>query len=477
MKVALTCIAKDEDNYIEEWINYNLKLGFDDIFIYQHNWRCNVERNRVHKIIYDGNYSQNNNGISLQVSAYNNFIQSYHSKYNWVAFFDVDEFLVLKKHNNVKHFISEYKDADAIGINWVFFGDNGLTFDGEYSVLKRFTKRSNSPSPSVKCIVKVDPTINFMVHNPINRMTIDTHYNTFWGVTNDAKKIDIAQLNHYYCKTWDEWLKKKEKFMSSESMDGFYIHHGYDDKDLHFHKANVNEIEDTLALDFYLGKTEKHQKIDMVTQYRKIKGGDIPLIKNPNMNNYQTNQKKQEKLFKHFYQYVDGWFNYEELYSDMVNRFGNDSKFVEVGVWKGKSAAYMAVEIINSGKKIHFDCVDNWEYVDGLQYDIDKSLFGDNLYQEFLSNINPVIHIINPIKSISWEAAKLYDDESIDFVFIDAAHDYESVKKDVTSWLPKVKKQGIIAGHDYITHIGVKNAVDEIIPAKARGWCWVYEKN
>ncbi len=472
MKVALTCIAKDEDNYIEEWINYNLKLGFDDIFIYQNNWRCNIEKNHVHKIIYDGSYNENNNGISLQVSAYNNFIQSYYRKYNWVAFFDVDEFLVLKKHNSVKHFISEYKDADAIGINWVFFGDNGLTFDGEYSVLKRFTKRSNSPSSSVKCIVKVDPTINFMVHNPINRMTIDTHYNKFWGVTNDAKKIDIAQLNHYYCKTWDEWQKKKERFMSNDSMDGFYIKYGNDDKDSYFKDYNLNEVEDMSALNFYLGKTEKHQKIDMVTQYRKIKGGDISLVRNKTIQ-----QIHNKNTFKHFYQNVEGWFNYEDLYSEMVNKFGNNSKFVEVGVWKGKSASYMAVEIINSGKKIQFDCVDNWEYVDGLQYDIDKSLFGNNLYREFLLNIQPVKHIIKPVKSISWEAAKLYEDNSLDFVFIDAAHDYESVKKDVTAWLPKVKIGGIIAGHDYITHIAVKTAVDEIIPAKAHGWCWIYQKN
>jgi len=476
MKVALTCIARDEDNYIEEWINYNLKLGFDDIFIYQHNWHCNIDRYNVHKINWGESNIQNTPGTSIQVGAYNDFIQNNHKNYDWVAFFDVDEFLVLKKHNNVKDFILEYEGVDAIGINWIFFGSNNLSFDGDYSVLKRFTKRSKFASSTVKCIVKADKNINYMVHNPVNRMTTDTHYNKFWGVTNDAKKIDIAQLNHYYSKTWDEWKKKQARNTSIDTaFKGITPNEEYNDT--YFHTNDKNEIEDTLALDFYFDKIEKHKKSDMVSKYRRLKGGDIPLIKNPNINNQQTNQKKQEKLFNHFYQYVDGWFNYEELYSDMVNRFGNDSKFVEVGVWKGKSAAYMAVEIINSGKKIHFDCVDNWEYVDGLQYDIDKSLFGDNLYQEFLSNINPVIHVINPIKSISWEAAKLYDDESIDFVFIDAAHDYESVKKDVTSWLPKVKKQGIIAGHDYITHIGVKNAVDEIIPAKARGWCWVYEKS
>ena len=45
----------------------------------------------------------------------------------------------------------------------------------------------------------------------------------------------------------------------------------------------------------------------------------------------------------------------------MVEKFSSGSKFVEVGSWKGKSAAYMAVEIINSKKKITLDCIDTWE--------------------------------------------------------------------------------------------------------------------
>jgi len=43
MKIALVSIAKDEDNYLEEWIKYNFKLGFDDIFIYEDEWHSKFE--------------------------------------------------------------------------------------------------------------------------------------------------------------------------------------------------------------------------------------------------------------------------------------------------------------------------------------------------------------------------------------------------------------------------------------------------
>ena len=54
---------------------------------------------------------------------------------------------------------------------------------------------------------------------------------------------------------------------------------------------------------------------------------------------------------EHFYYNIgEDWFSYPELYSSIVNKFGDNSHFVEVGVWKGRSASYMGVEIFNSGK-------------------------------------------------------------------------------------------------------------------------------
>lgn len=182
---------------------------------------------------------------------------------------------------------------------------------------------------------------------------------------------------------------------------------------------------------------------------------------------------------EHFYGNLgENWFTYPNLYSHMVNTSPDGSHFVEVGVWKGMSAAYMAVEIINSEKNIKFDCVDNWEYVEDLQNDIPKELYG-NLYETFLNNIDPVKHVINPIKSLSWEGAANYEDNSLDFVFIDAAHDYESVKKDITAWYPKVKKGGTIAGHDYNNN--VQKAVDEFfknlsLEVRETEMCWVVNK-
>jgi predicted O-methyltransferase YrrM len=169
---------------------------------------------------------------------------------------------------------------------------------------------------------------------------------------------------------------------------------------------------------------------------------------------------------KHFYKNIidENWFDYKVFYTDIVKQSPRDAHFVEVGSWKGKSSCFMAVEIANSGKNIKFDCVDTWDATtDEADYWVKFKDENDiDLYQVFLNNIEPVKTYINPIRSLSWEAASMYKDASLDFIFIDAAHDYESVTKDLVSWFPKLKLGGIIAGHDYFNkRVEVQKAVDE----------------
>lgn len=183
---------------------------------------------------------------------------------------------------------------------------------------------------------------------------------------------------------------------------------------------------------------------------------------------------------EHFYKSINSedWFGYEDFYKSMVDKFPSGSHFVEVGVWKGMSACYMAVEIINSKKDIKFDCVDTWGYVE-TSSEIEQKKF-ENLFEIFNSNIEPVKDKINIVRSLSWDGAQYYEDESLDFVFIDAGHDYDSVMKDLTSWFPKVKNGGVIAGHDYHYDCGVYPAVNEFFEKEIInqiGACWVYEKN
>lgn len=149
----------------------------------------------------------------------------------------------------------------------------------------------------------------------------------------------------------------------------------------------------------------------------------------------------------HYFENIHGWFNYGGLYSEMVNKFPSGSQFVEIGSWLGRSACYLGVEIINSGKYIKLDCVDTWLGApELLEEDVIKN---GTLYSDFIRNIEPLKDIITPIRLTSTQASHLYEDESLDFVFIDADHTKEGFCADLNCWYPKVKMGGVIAGHDY----------------------------
>jgi len=158
---------------------------------------------------------------------------------------------------------------------------------------------------------------------------------------------------------------------------------------------------------------------------------------------------------EHFYQDIFGWFNFQQIYRDAVNKGKDGSVFVEIGNYLGKSTAFMAVEIANSNKKIKFYSIDphaGWG-------DIPT---GDNTYKLLKGNLEPVKDHVKIIRNRSTQV----DIRNVDFVFIDGDHSYEEVKADIQHWLPRTKLGGIIAGHDYDMH-SVRQAVNEFFPRLA----------
>jgi predicted O-methyltransferase YrrM len=165
---------------------------------------------------------------------------------------------------------------------------------------------------------------------------------------------------------------------------------------------------------------------------------------------------------QHFYRDIEGWGAFLPLYADVVKKYPIGSRFVEVGSWLGKSAAFMAVEIENSGKQIEFVCVDPW--LDGGPDLRDtkyfKQLGVSQVYDTFLRNVRPVMHRIKAMRMPSVEAARFMQDQSVDFLMLDGDHSYEAVRDDIKAWLPKMKPGGLISGDDF-TWPGVERAVTE----------------
>lgn len=132
-------------------------------------------------------------------------------------------------------------------------------------------------------------------------------------------------------------------------------------------------------------------------------------------------------------------------------RFG-----AEIGVATGR----YSLILLNLNRELELECVDDWANSKfAPTYEIAK-----NALMPYIVGERVTIHHLTSVK-----AAQGIEDDSLDFVYIDANHEYNHVKDDLASWIPKVKSGGIVAGDDYYLtkagNLGVIRAVNEYCDA------------
>lgn len=130
-------------------------------------------------------------------------------------------------------------------------------------------------------------------------------------------------------------------------------------------------------------------------------------------------------------------------------------RVAEIGSFKGFSAHVFCTLLKGLNYNFTLTCVDIWDaYEDGYDhgkvYDSYKSDGGDSVYADFQENMKILGHeeYVFPMRLPSVEAAKQFPDEHFAIVFIDGAHDVDSVEADIIAWRPKIINNGFMLGHD-----------------------------
>ena len=127
----------------------------------------------------------------------------------------------------------------------------------------------------------------------------------------------------------------------------------------------------------------------------------------------------------------------------------------EIGVRDGVFSEYL----LSQNPDLKMYAVDVWQSVPGMSISDSNRDHQANL-TETMTRFKPYRERVTILKSISTTAARYVSSKSLDFVFIDAGHDFKSVVDDLRAWYPKVKSKGWLTGHDYHPGRGVKKAVD-----------------
>lgn len=253
--ITACLIIKDEGRYLPEWIAHYLALGFDRIVIYDNESRpetlaveriCSQQDARITVIPWPDVPSQ-----FAQITAYDDALQRCAT--DWIAFFDTDEFLVLKKHASIQSYLECVPvGAGAVCINWVIFGSSGEARYRLDLVARRFRRCSLTTGINhhVKSIVrKAGAKRMSHPHSPELRKR-------FTYVDSDLKPITLeqrafnanhsyetAQLNHYVLRSREEYQWKLERG-SPEPREGGFKDRKFADPEAFWAKHDFNDTDD-----------------------------------------------------------------------------------------------------------------------------------------------------------------------------------------------------------------------------------------
>jgi len=149
--------------------------------------------------------------------------------------------------------------------------------------------------------------------------------------------------------------------------------------------------------------------------------------------------------------------NIYEIYAKNGYRVG-----AEIGVYQGRNA----VNILNTVPELTLYGIDSWAvFPKKRRFNKKHQKLNYNLMKQRTRNFRKNKRFI-VIKKNSMDAVKDFEDGSLDFVYIDANHEFDYVMRDIIEWSKKVRVGGIISGHDYSKRIiGVKIAVDAYVQA------------
>ncbi len=250
--LSLLAPLKDEESYLIEFVNYYLIHGVDHFYFYDN-------ESNIPVVDVIGGYREECTvlrapGDAVQSRAYAHFCKHFKHETEWVAIFDVDEFVLPHKHGSFREFLVDYDDCDGIGINWVLFGDGHHKTRPAGSVIENYLYREAKQSPFIKSVVKSEKLVGFF-DNPHfatlldGSLYVDAHMNRITSAYNENHTIDVIQLNHYFTKSDAEWKRKlhRKRADSGKSRAEHTEDHGW----VFTVNETLNEILETSIVDRY----------------------------------------------------------------------------------------------------------------------------------------------------------------------------------------------------------------------------------
>ena len=244
---SICAIFKDEAKFLQEWVEYHRMLGVDHIYLYNNNSTDNyldvlrryMEEDFVSLVDWEENFAQ--------CEAYKHCCDNVRKENFWLAFIDIDEFIVPHKATDIKCFLRSYEDFPVVTLYWKMFGTGGLVCRDESKLLiEQFTVSWPKLDGTGKCILNMNECFEFhsvgvhrtTAHVKLGNFSIKVPPITEWRrfiifpQIYESPKKNTIQLNHYWSKAFDDYVYKiskgdvarAENLIIRSKKEFFYLH-------------------------------------------------------------------------------------------------------------------------------------------------------------------------------------------------------------------------------------------------------------
>ena len=245
--LSVCAIAKDEGPYFKEWIEWHLNHGVEKFYIYD-NESTDGTKDILQPYIESGVVEYKYwPGYRRQLAAYDDCLANYRFSSRWIAFIDLDEFIVPVKDASIPEFLKRFESFAAVEVNWLVYGSGGRKTKTPGTMMERFrfhSKPGHYLNRHVKSIVdprRVFTMIGCHEAAKISGFIADSHGQPVKKNFREREpQQDIIRINHYAVRSYEEFIEKQARGRASGTQTTV--------KSEYFTQYDLNDIEDTGVL-------------------------------------------------------------------------------------------------------------------------------------------------------------------------------------------------------------------------------------
>lgn len=241
--LAVCAIAKNEGPYFKEWIDWHLSKGVEKFYIYDNeSTDCTKEvlAPYIESGIVDYTFFP---GHRRQLAAYDDCLDRHRTDARWIAFIDLDEFIVPVQDRTIPEFLNRFEDFPAVEINWLIYGSGGAEKKLPGAMMERFKCHSKPEHPlnrHVKSIVNPRRVFTMTGCHEATRISgyaADSHGAPIKKNFRDREpQQDVIRINHYAVRSYEEFLEKQARGRASGTQKTV--------KSEYFDKYDLNDIRE-----------------------------------------------------------------------------------------------------------------------------------------------------------------------------------------------------------------------------------------